>query len=172
MIGVAAADPGLGQRGIERQRLVVGGERLIENIQSGERPCLVAERLGITGLERQRPVEIGDRFAVAPEVIEGHAPVIPGLRDRSVDGDRLAESLQGFRRTPQRLENESVVVERDVRARTLLQRLPRIILGLGEPAGLHRQDRQQIERTGMRWIGLQQRFEGPLCLANVARLQR
>jgi hypothetical protein len=62
--------------------------------------------------------------------------VIPGFSNRGIEAGGLAEALQSFGRPVQHLQNNSIIVERNIGRRVVLQGPTKIGLGLGKAAKL------------------------------------
>ncbi len=127
-------------------------------MQLAQRRAAVIECLDEIGLERQRPVEMNDRFLVEPELVQHHAVIVEHLgmvrhvRQRLPDLDKglveapemeLTETLQ-MQRAGIGLDREGLVEARD---RSLVV------------AGVEIEQRAAVERLDMAWVGLEGAIE-------------
>ena len=168
----AARDKGSGEAWIERDRLVLGGEGFVEALQGRQRQALVEMGRGELGIERDSLVEIGKREPIVADVVEHCAAVIPVVRDFVVQGEGAGELLERFFQLAALLQDQAVVVLRNVR--TLVERdRPRDHrLGIGETLQVEQRDGQQIERADViRMVG-QEAAELSFGIGEPALLQR
>ena len=62
----------------DAQRRFMGGERLVETVQFGQRHAAIGDRRRVIGIDRQRPVIAADRFGEALVLDAGVAAIDQG----------------------------------------------------------------------------------------------
>ncbi len=71
-------------------------DRFVEAVQFLQRCSAHAERQQESRVERQRPVEIGDRLLVPPELVQSQPDIVGGLGVLRRQRERRAAFREGF----------------------------------------------------------------------------
>ena len=102
--GVTAVAQRLDQTGIDRKRLGIAPQRLVESPEMRQRDAAVAERLGVARLQRQRAIKIGQRAVQLLEGLKQGAAIAQQRRRIRPQRQSLVQGRKRLLRPPQRVE--------------------------------------------------------------------
>ncbi len=128
-------------------------------LQSSEGAALVGVGRGVLGIERDGAIEVRERVFEASEIVERRAAVVPGVGDALVEAQRLRELRHCLLMPAEMLEDEAMIVERDARALIELERARDDRLGVGVAFHAHERNGEQVERTDVTGLVLEEAAE-------------
>jgi hypothetical protein len=100
------------ERGVERERAVVGGERFVVALGGVERGAEVGPRVGEPRRERGRLRERSDRVGRPVQVVQREAAVRPRFGIAGVDRDRAVGARQRVGEAPEPMQCDAAVAPR------------------------------------------------------------